>query len=57
MRNNKKKKEYKAAKVQAPGIDPDDSFGEKANEEEIRSGESTRVTRIIYDEYEKSDGK
>lgn len=57
MQNSKRKKEYEAANVQAPGIDPDDSFGEKANEEEIKSGESTHVTRLIYDEYEKSNGK
>lgn len=56
MRDNKKKKEHEVTNAQAPGIDPDDSFGEKANEKEIKSDESTRVTRLTYDEYEKSDG-
>lgn len=53
LRNNKKKRE---TNIQAPGIDPDDSYGKKANEKEVKSGESTRVTRLIYDEYERSDG-
>lgn len=56
MKNDKKKNEQKISSAQAPGIDPDDSFGEKANRQEIKSGESTRVIRLTYDEYEKSDG-
>lgn len=41
--------------VTAPGIDPDDSYGEPATEAEIEKGESTRVTRLKYDEYEPSE--
>ncbi|MFA1818778.1 hypothetical protein ACDX78_01025 [Virgibacillus oceani] len=56
MRNNKDKKEHKILNTEAPGIDPDDSFGNKANEKEVKKGESTRVTRLVYDEYEQTDG-
>jgi len=54
--DDKEKKEIEIPNGQAPGIDPDDSFGNKANEKEIQNGESTRVTRLVYDEYERSDG-
>ncbi|GAB3793226.1 hypothetical protein [Virgibacillus kimchii] len=56
MRFNKKKKEQEVTNAEAPGIDPDDSFGEKANEQEIKSGESTRVIRLTYDEHEERNG-
>ncbi|MFC4559830.1 hypothetical protein ACFO3D_16720 [Virgibacillus kekensis] len=36
----------------APGIDPDDSFGEKATEAEVKNNQSTQVTRLTLDEYE-----
>lgn len=43
-----------ASKVVAPGIDPDDAYGEKATQEDINRGESTIVTRLVYDEYDPS---
>ena len=51
----KKAKAYKLANTEAPGIDPDDSLGKKAKEHDIKDGESTRVTRLVYDEYERSE--
>ncbi|SET68130.1 hypothetical protein SAMN05216389_12046 [Oceanobacillus limi] len=39
----------------APGIDPEDSYGEDATKAEIEHGESTKVTRLTYDEYNPSD--
>jgi len=56
LQYKKKKKEYGMANAQAPGIDPDDSYGKRANKEEVKEGESTRVTRFVYDEYERSEG-
>ncbi|WP_205317617.1 hypothetical protein [Oceanobacillus zhaokaii] len=38
----------------APGINPEDSYGEKATKSEIEKGESTSVTRLTYDEYDPS---
>ncbi|WP_185959703.1 hypothetical protein [Lentibacillus cibarius] len=38
----------------APGIDPDDAFGEDASATDIEKGESTKVTRLTYDEYDPS---
>lgn len=38
--------------AQAPGIDPEDSYGKNATNEEVEKGESTQVTRLIYDEYD-----
>ncbi|WP_156520739.1 hypothetical protein [Oceanobacillus sp. Castelsardo] len=38
--------------AQAPGIDPEDSYGKNATDKEIEKGESTQVTRLIYDEYD-----
>lgn len=38
----------------APGIDEEDSYGEPATKSEIAKGESTTVTRLIYDEYDPS---
>ena len=37
----------------APGFD-DSRFGEKATEEEIRTGKSTKVTRVYLDEKDPS---
>ncbi|WP_010530305.1 hypothetical protein [Lentibacillus jeotgali] len=53
--DKKKRKETTDRHVTAPGIDPDDSFGEPATEEDIENGESTRVTRMTYDEYDPSE--
>lgn len=39
----------------APGIDEEDSFGQKATQKEIEQGESTPVTRLVYDEYDESE--
>lgn len=41
--------------VIAPGIDPDDSYGRDATQSEIEQGESTKVTRMTYDEYDPSE--
>ncbi len=38
--------------AQAPGIDPEDFYGKNATNEEVEKGESTQVTRLIYDEYD-----
>jgi hypothetical protein len=51
----KKRKEQDHDEVTAPGIDPDDSFGEKASEADIEKGEYTRVTRLKYEAYEPSE--
>ncbi|WP_199794689.1 hypothetical protein [Lentibacillus sp. Marseille-P4043] len=50
-----KKKMRKNNNVQAPGIDPDDSYGEDATQSEIENEESTTVTRLTYDEYDPSE--
>lgn len=54
MKNRKKRKEITHDTV-APGMDPEDSYGEKATPTEIKKGEYTTVTRLIYDEYDPSD--
>ncbi|WP_280770288.1 hypothetical protein [Salipaludibacillus daqingensis] len=38
----------------APGIDEEDSYGEDASKEDKEEGETTKVTRLIYDEYDHS---
>ncbi|MCE7792776.1 hypothetical protein K8O68_10150 [Salipaludibacillus sp. CUR1] len=38
----------------APGINEEDEFGEEATEDDRRRGDSTKVTRLIYDEYDPS---
>jgi hypothetical protein len=38
----------------APGIDPEDSYGRDATKAAIKKGESTKVTRFVYDEYDPS---
>ncbi|MFD2046523.1 hypothetical protein ACFSTA_19470 [Ornithinibacillus salinisoli] len=50
-----KKKKTNQTRGVAPGIDPEDSYGEKATNEEIKHGESTKVTRLINDEYDPSE--
>lgn len=52
--DKKNKKRKSAADYAAPGIDPDDSYGEPATRSEIENGESTMVTRLVYDEHEPS---
>jgi len=51
---DKKRKNDISSSAQAPGIDPDDSYGKDATKEEIDKGEYTPVTRLVYDEYEAS---
>ncbi|WP_176446755.1 hypothetical protein [Lentibacillus sp. CBA3610] len=51
----RKRKNERDNDVTAPGIDPDDSYGEPATRAEIEKGESTRVTRLRYDAYEPSE--
>lgn len=45
MKNRDKRKEP----IVAPGYS-DEKFGEKATEEDIKAGRSTRVTRVYLDE-------
>ena len=52
---NRKKREKKNDKTVAPGMDPEDSYGEKATPSDIKNNEYTTVTRLIYDEHEPSD--
>ncbi|MDY0407141.1 hypothetical protein P5G51_019015 [Virgibacillus sp. 179-BFC.A HS] len=56
MPNKKQERNKQKAdpNVVAPGIDPDDSYGRDATNEEIAEGEATTVTRLIYDEYDHS---
>lgn len=41
--------------VVAPGIDEEDSYGEDATRSEVEHSDSTKVTRLIYDEYDPSE--
>lgn len=54
MQERNKNKERVSDKAAAPGIDPEDSYGKKATKEEIKSGDSTMVTRLMADEYDPS---
>ncbi len=40
----------------APTYDEEQSFGEDATEEEVKNGEATMVTRLVYDEVDPSEG-
>ncbi|WP_168927240.1 hypothetical protein [Virgibacillus necropolis] len=53
--DKKKKKPQINDDVVAPGVDEQDSFGAKATQSEIEEGESTKVTRLVYDEYDPSE--
>lgn len=53
--DNKKQKKQISNDTVAPGMDPDDAFGKDATESEIKNGESTKVTRFTYDEYDPSE--
>ncbi|WP_449354046.1 hypothetical protein ACUL41_11655 [Virgibacillus natechei] len=52
---DKKKRKQRADSVAAPGIDEEDSYGEKATKAEVEQGESTKVTRLVNDEYDASE--
>jgi len=52
---DKKKKIQIPDSAVAPGMDEEDAYGEKATESEIKNGESTTVTRMVYDEYDPSE--
>ncbi|MBP1969137.1 hypothetical protein J2Z83_001240 [Virgibacillus natechei] len=52
---DKKKRTQPAESVVAPGMDPEDSYGERATKSDIRKKESTRVTRLLNDEYDPND--
>lgn len=52
---DKKKRKQRADSVAAPGMDEEDAYGEKATRAEVEQGESTRVTRLINDEYDPSE--
>ncbi|MEG6612598.1 hypothetical protein V6C42_07020 [Pseudoclostridium thermosuccinogenes] len=54
---NGREKKVKSGKSKEPKVAPgfsDAKFGEKATEDEIRRGESTRVTRLYLDENDPS---
>lgn len=48
------KKESSIDQKVAPGIDEEDSFGEDASKSDQDKGDTTQVTRLIYDEYDPS---
>lgn len=50
-KNSKKQQDPKTV---APGIDEADAFGENATESEINRGDYTTVTKLVYDEYDRS---
>ncbi|WP_179151885.1 hypothetical protein [Oceanobacillus senegalensis] len=54
---NKKRKKHVPESAQAPGIDPEDSYGKKATKEDIKNNNTTMVTRLVYDEYDASDNE
>jgi len=49
-----KKDEKREPEKVAPGLDEEDSFGKDASKVDKEKGETTRVTRMIYDEYDPS---
>ncbi|UJL48365.1 hypothetical protein KFZ58_07475 [Virgibacillus sp. NKC19-16] len=51
---DKKKRKQRAESVVAPGMDEEDSYGEKATKAEVEQEESTKVTRLVNDEYDPS---
>ncbi len=53
--DKKKKKSQIADSVVAPGMDEEEAYGEKASQHEVEHGESTPVTRLVYDEYDESE--
>lgn len=38
----------------APGLDPDEAYGEDATNAEVEKGDYTTVTKLTYDEYDPS---
>ncbi|WP_163970236.1 hypothetical protein [Oceanobacillus halotolerans] len=50
-----KRNKQKEENTVAPGIDPDESYGEKASKSDIKKDETTTVTRLTYDEYDPSE--
>jgi hypothetical protein len=40
----------------APTYDEEQSFGEDATDEDVKHGDATMVTRLVYDEYDPSEG-
>lgn len=51
----KKGKKQAEDNLVAPGIDKEDEFGRQATEANIANGESTKVTRFVYNEYDPSE--
>ena len=51
----KKKPNYPSdeSKV-APTYDEEQSYGEDATEDDVKHGDATMVTRLVYDEYDPS---
>jgi len=54
MKKRNKKEKGITSQTVAPGINPEDSYGEKANVADLKMGEYTEVTRLVYDEYDPS---
>ncbi|WP_172840439.1 hypothetical protein [Virgibacillus phasianinus] len=52
--DQKKRKSQIDDSVVAPGA-PEDALDKKATQAEIENGESTKVTRLMYDEYDPSE--
>ncbi|WP_163538968.1 hypothetical protein [Gracilibacillus sp. YIM 98692] len=50
-----KKRRALTEKNVAPTVNEEDSYGEDATNDEVRKGESTKVTRLVYDEYDASE--
>ncbi|MBY7143161.1 hypothetical protein KFZ56_08835 [Virgibacillus sp. NKC19-3] len=53
---DKTRRKQQSNSAAAPGMDEEDAYGKKATKTEVKQEESTRVTRLINDEY-KSSGK
>ncbi|MBM7553549.1 hypothetical protein [Thalassobacillus pellis] len=51
---DRKTKRQLTDKKAAPTSNEEDSYGENATKSEIEQGESTKVTRLVYDEYDSS---
>jgi hypothetical protein len=51
---DKKKRIKNEAPTIATGIDDDEELNENATAEEIRRGDYTKVTKLVWDEYDPS---
>lgn len=51
-KQKQKRKQQGTTSFVAPGIDPNDAYGEEATKSEIEKGEATRTTRLTSIDYE-----